>query len=165
MNSRLVVLLDTCVLINLFNGECSDLLGGLIQYDFRITTHVEGEITDSGQVSILQRLIENEVVCTVSITDDQTNICIEQYMQKLAAGEASCIALAIKNNWLICTDDCLASKLAYNEMGPGKVLSTPGLILQAIRNGLISVDKADEIKKQLEEYRFRMSFGSFHDIV
>ena len=165
MNSRLVVLLDACILINLFHGECSDLLGALVQYDFRITTHVEGEITDSGQLCILHRLIDHEVVSIERITDDQTNQDIERYMHKLAAGEASCIALGKRKNWFICTDDSLASKLAFKELGPGKVLSTPGLILQAIKYGLISIEEADIIKGRLEEHRFTMSFPSFHDVV
>ncbi len=57
MNSRLVVLLDACILINLFNGECSELLGTLTEYDFRVTTHVKDEITDSGQAEALEKLM------------------------------------------------------------------------------------------------------------
>ena len=165
MNSRLVVLLDACILINLFHGECSELLGTLTEYDFRVTTHVKDEITDSEQAEVLENLIERGVVSTVPVTDDQINLCIEQFMCRLNAGEASCIAVAISTGWFIGTDDSLAIKIAGAEMGPGKILTTPGLIEQAIRKGFISIDEADDIKERLEEHRFRMSFESFHDIV
>jgi predicted nucleic acid-binding protein len=165
VNSRRVVLLDACILINLFHGECFELLDILTEYDFRVTTHVKEEIIDSEQAFALEDLIKLGVVSTVSVTDDQTNLCIERLMCRLDAGEASCIAVAISTGWFIGTDDSLAIKIAGAEMGSGKILTTPGLIEQAIRKGLISVDKADEIKKRLEEYRFRMSFESFHDIV
>ena len=165
MNSRLVVLLDACILINLFHGECSELLGTLTEYDFRVTTHVKDEITDFEQAEALENLIEHGAVSIVPVTDDQTNLCIEQFMHRLDVGEASCIAVAISTGWFIGTDDSLAIKIASAEMGSGKILTTPGLIEQAIRKGLISVDKADEIKERLEEYRFRMSFESFHEIV
>lgn len=165
MNSRRVVLLDACILINLFHGKCSELLGTLTEYDFRITTHVKDEITDSEQVKALDDLIKHGVVSTVSVTDDQTNLCIERLMRRLDAGEASCIAVAISTGWFIGTDDSLAIKIASAEMGSGKILTTPGLIEQAIRKGLISVDEADNVKERLEEHRFRMSFESFHDIV
>lgn len=165
MNSRPVVLLDACILINLFHGECSELLGSLAEYDFRVTTHVKDEITDSEQAEALENLIERGVVSTVSVIDDQTNICIEQFMRRLDPGEASCIAVAISTGWFIGTDDSLAIKIASAEMGPGKIFTTPGLIEQAIRKGYISPDEADDIKKRLEEHRFKMSFESFHDIV
>ena len=57
MNSRLVVLLDACILINLFHGKCSELLDTLTEYDFRITTHVKDEITDSEQAEALKKLM------------------------------------------------------------------------------------------------------------
>ena len=165
MNSRLVVLLDACILINLFHGKCSELLSTLTEYDFRVTTHVKGEITDSEQAEALEHLIEHGVVSTVSVTDDKTNLSIERLMHRLDAGEASCIAVAISTGWFIGTDDSLAIKIAIAEMGPGKIFTTPGLIEQAIRKGFISTDEADEVKERLEEYRFRMSFESFNDII
>lgn len=165
MNSRRVVLLDACILINLFHGKCSELLSTLTEYDFRVTTYVQDEITNSEQAGALENLIEHGVVSTVSVTDDKTNLCIERLMRRLDAGEASCIAVAKSTGWFIGTDDSLAIKIAIDEMGSGKILTTPGLIEQSIRKGLISTDEADDVKERLEKSRFRMSFESFHDIV
>ena len=49
---------------------------------------------------------------------------------------------------------------------PGiQILNTPGIILLAVRKGVLTIQKADEIKVDLENNRFRMGFRSFGDLV
>ena len=47
----------------------------------------------------------------------------------------------------------------------GRLVTTPGLFVLAIRSGALSIDAADEAKAILEQHRFRMSFKSFRDVL
>lgn len=165
MNTGMIVLLDTCILINMFRGECTDILGSLVQYDFRVTSHVVNEITDPEQQSVLRRLIEHGVLSVELVSDNSTIQDIEFYMHRLAAGEASCLAVAKHNNWIVGTDDGLAIRIVEREIASNKVITTPGLLVTAIRYGIVSIEEADSIKELLETDKFRMSFKSFSEIV
>ena len=41
------------------------------------------------------------------------------------------------------------------------IINTPGILLAAIRAGVLTVAAADEIKTKLEQRRFKMKFDSF----
>ena len=49
-------------------------------------------------------------------------------------------------------------------LGPGQLLTTPGLFVLAIRARVISVEDADRCKAVLEENRFKMRFNSFSEV-
>ena len=46
-----------------------------------------------------------------------------------------------------------------------RILNTPGILLLAIRAGLLSVDEADGLKARLETHRYRMKFDAFRDVL
>ena len=50
-------------------------------------------------------------------------------------------------------------------LGPGRLVTTPGLFVLAIRAGVISVEQADHAKAVLEGNRFRMGFKSFREVI
>jgi hypothetical protein len=50
-------------------------------------------------------------------------------------------------------------------LGKGNTLTTPGLLLVAIRDGLLTVEEADAMKAKLETRRFTMPFQSFREFV
>lgn len=54
---------------------------------------------------------------------------------------------------------------ALARLGPGRILTTPGLYVVAIRSGLVSVKEADADKATLEACKFKMDFSSFRDLV
>ncbi|MGH9342361.1 MAG: hypothetical protein ACRD19_01145 [Terriglobia bacterium] len=45
------------------------------------------------------------------------------------------------------------------------MLTTPGIIVLCIRQGLLTIDEADQLKAILETKRFKMTFGSFREVV
>ena len=55
--------------------------------------------------------------------------------------------------------------MARERIGEGRILNTPGILLLAIRAGLLSVDEADVLKARLETHRYRMKFDSFRDVL
>ena len=164
MNSRAVVLLDACVLINLFHVGRTDLLEGLAGYDFRITTQVQSEITEPDQIEELELLIEQGILHIEPVTDVAIVLDTERLMKRIQAGEASCIALAKHTGWIVGTDDKKARSMAAEDKSL-RILTTPELLVVAIQRGLLSIEEADRIKVQLEEHRFTMAFGSFRDVV
>jgi hypothetical protein len=69
-------------------------------------------------------------------------------------------------NWILGTDDSKGAKWKKVISAAGiQVLNTPGILLLAIRQKVLTVERADEIKTLLEANRFRMGFASFRDLV
>jgi hypothetical protein len=74
--------------------------------------------------------------------------------------------LAQTKNWYIASDEKrVFRREALARLGEGRILTTAGLLVLAIRANLLTVEQADQIKLVLETKRFRMAFGSFRDIV
>jgi predicted nucleic acid-binding protein len=80
-------------------------------------------------------------------------------------GEAASLAWAIIEKAAIACDDRRARREAIARLGEGQILTTPGLLLAAIRDGLLSIELADAMKVTLEARRFRMPFGSFKELL
>lgn len=165
MSARLVIVLDTCVLINLFNGDCMGLLESLPRFDFRITTHVREEIEDERQTAVLEALLEQGAIKLEEVTDQNVILEIEHLARTVGIGEASCIALAAEKGWCVGTDDGLARGMVAEELGSGRILTTPGLLFAAVSEGQLDVKEADEIKDRLAQSRFEMDFESFADLL
>lgn len=84
----------------------------------------------------------------------------------MGAGEAASLALAIHRGWAVASDEKRAFRReALARLGPGRILTTPGLYVVAIRAGLLSVAEADADKARLEICRFKMNFASFKELV
>jgi predicted nucleic acid-binding protein len=161
----MVVLLDACLLINLLRVGRADLLECFSEYDFRVTSLVAEEITDEKQKVELASILERGVVRLEPITDQEVIVEIEKQAKEVGRGEASCLVLGWKTGWAVGTDDGKARRLNEKAERPTPLLTTPGLIVQAIRKGLLTVAEADEIKERLEAHRFTMAFKSFQDVL
>jgi predicted nucleic acid-binding protein len=161
-----IVVTDANILINLIHAEALELLGCLDGYEFVIVDQVEGEITRPEQATVLRHAIDvgwlrREVVDTIeglSIFADLARI--------MGRGEAACLALAETRRWYVASDEKkVFRREALARIGHGKILTTAGLIVQAIRAKQLTIDQADAIKIMLEAKRFRMAFTSFRDII
>lgn len=64
---------------------------------------------------------------------------------------------------VLATDDGRMQREIRDRLGSNHLVSTPGILLAAIRTGRITVHDADRCKALLAENRFRMSFTSFRD--
>jgi predicted nucleic acid-binding protein len=82
----------------------------------------------------------------------------------MGAGEAASLALAIHMGWAVVSNEKRAFRReALARLGPGRILTTPGLYVVAIRAGLLSVAEADADKARIETWKFIMGFLSFGD--
>ncbi len=165
MSIRIVVT-DANILINLIHAQVLDLLGRLDGYEFVVVDQVEAEITRPEQMDILRKAIEAGWLRREVISAIEGLSIFADLVRVMGRGEAACLALAQTQNWYVASDEKkVFRREALARLGQGRILTTAGLIVLAIRANLLTVEQADQIKLILETRRFRMAFDSFRDII
>ena len=162
---RAVVVCDACVLINFLVVGRLDLLSENPAFRFVVTEHVIEEITDLAQKENLAAALREGKIQQIDLTDPEGLALFAELRKTLGSGEAAAIALAAQRSWAIATDDSGTRRQVESYLGRGRLLTTPGILLQAIRGGVLTVQEADGIKANLEAHRFKMSFRSFADLI
>ena len=157
---------DSNILINLAHISRLDLLGKLPPFSFVVPEEVIKEITDQGQAGPVQEAIASAVLQEVQLSSIAELQIYARLVRTLGSGEAACLALAECRNWLIASDE---RKSFYREavvrLGQKRILNTAGILLTAIRLGVLSVEEADQAKVFLQQRRFIMKFDSFRDLL
>ena len=157
---------DTCILINLVRVHRLDLLGALPPYVFHVPLEVRSEITYPEQLTELEEAFNRGWIQEARLEAIDELQFFTKASEQLGSGESACLALTEARGWILGTDDSKGAKWKKVISAPGiKVLNTPGIILLAIRQGILTVQQADEIKTTLEANRFRMGFSSFQDLI
>lgn len=161
-----IVVADANVIINLIHAGHLALLGALPGYEFVVPEDVVSEVSDPAQQAALYATINAGHVRRETITAPAELTRYAQLRQVVGKGEAACLALAESRGWLIASDEKgRFRREVLAGLGTGRLVTTPGLFVLAIRSGVLSVDQADEAKAVLERHRFRMAFKSFRDVV
>ena len=84
----------------------------------------------------------------------------------MGRGEAAYLAFAAFPGYAIAGDEKKVFKgEAISRLGAEQILPTPGIFVLALRQGLITVEEADDMKTVLERNHFRMKFSSFSEIL
>ena len=160
------MVVDTSVIINFIHIKRLDLLGNLPGYRFVIPDHVLEEIERERQKEALRDALSAGYVSLVSITDPEEIGLYGRNTRIMGKGESACLAIAQKRRWFIASDEKRRFRReAVKRLGEGKILTTPGILLMAIKAGILSVEEADRAKAILEGCRFRMTFKSFSDLL
>lgn len=94
--------------------------------------------------------------------DDQENHLFEQYLVRVNAGEASCLAVAGQRGGRILTDDRDARELASQLSIP--VSGTLGILLRLVQMQTISLDKANECLRRMIGKGYRSPVGRLDDL-
>jgi len=81
----------------------------------------------------------------------------------LHRGEASCLAVAAHRGWALLTDDSRARKAARNMNVV--VSGTLGVLVQAVRRGLLTSDDADALLAEMLAAGYRSPYGSLAQLV
>jgi len=143
-----------------------DLLGRLPGFDFVVTPDVLAEIVQPDQKQQLENAVARGILRVESLSDPDALALFGELRRLMGVGEAASLSLAISKGWAVASDEKKAFRReASARLGPGRILTTPGLYLLAIRGGVLSVDEADGDKVTLEACRFKMDFASFRDLV
>lgn len=161
-----IVALDASVLINFIRIGRIELLGNLPAMTFMVPNEVENEITDGTQAAALKEATAAGHLQQTAMTDPaelEHHVTLTRYLGK---GEAACLTLAKTRGWSLASDEKrLFWRTAIAEIGETRILTTPDLIVHAIRADLASVEEADRWKRLLAERRFRMKFDSFAELL
>jgi predicted nucleic acid-binding protein len=142
------------------------LLAAIPSYEFVIPEDVIAEITDGEQRQALEGATAAGYLVRATVTDPAEQASYGELRLVMGKGEAACLALAQSRGWLIASDEKgRFRREVFARLGEGRLVTTPGLFVLAIRAGAISVAEADHAKAILENHRFRMAFASFRDVV
>lgn len=157
---------DACILINLLRAHRLDLLGAVPPYVFCVPIEVLGEITYPDQQAELKEALDRGWIQEARLEAIEELQIFAQANEQLGSGESACLALAQTRTWILGTDDSKGIKWKKVVSASGlPVLNTPGILLLAIQQRVLTVEQADEIKALLEANRFRMGFASFRELV
>jgi predicted nucleic acid-binding protein len=161
-----IVVADANVLINLIHAGQLALLAALPGHEFVIPDDVVSEIIDPEQHRVLEATFAAGHLRRETLTDPQEMARYADLRAIMGKGEAACLALAESRGWLIASDEKrLLRREVERRLGPGRLITTPGLFVLGIRAGVLSIEEADRAKDLLEQRRFRMPFQSFRDVV
>ncbi|MBA3973397.1 MAG: hypothetical protein C0504_04155 [Candidatus Solibacter sp.] len=161
-----VVVTDANILINLVHIGRLSILGRLAQFEFVVPDEVVVEILNEDQAAALQAAIDAQHLARVSFQNTEELTAFTALASFLGKGESACLALAQQRGWWVASDEGGAFRReAQQRLGPGRLVNTPGILLSAIRAGVLTVDEADEAKAILEQHRFRVRFGSFRELL
>ena len=161
-----IVLTDANIIINLIHTHCLGILGKLSGYEFVVPGEVVREVTDPRQSEALRLAIDAGAVRAITIDDVATLKLFAELLAIMGSGEAACLSLAQTRGWFIASDEKkVFRREALARLGPGRIMNTAGILLVAIRAGVICVDDADRMKAELERHRFRMPFASFRELL
>ena len=161
-----VVVTDTNILINLIHVGFLDLLSKLPAYTFVVPEEVVKEVSDPRQRQALEEALSCGVLQVVQLTDPAELTAYAQLITFLGNGEAACLSFAEYRNWLIASDEKKKFRReALARLGSARMLNTPGILILAIKAGLLTIEEADNAKAVLQTHRFAMSFNSFRDVL
>lgn len=162
-----LVFVDASVLINFLHIDRSDLLGAMAEHRFVIPEEVgEEEILRSEQRARLQRALAAGHLGIETSTNLEEIALAAELRQFLDRGEAISLAMAQhRRGSIACDERGRFRSEARIRLGMSRILTTPDLLLIAIRQGLLDVREADHLKLFLERKSFRMRFASFADLL
>lgn len=160
------VVLDASVVINLIHAGRLDLLGKIEGYEFVVPDQVIAlEVTYPEQAKALSAALEAGWVRRAETTDTVEMELYAELSAVMGKGEAACLAMAAHRRWLLaCDEGGRFLREATYRLGSDMLLNTPGILLLAIRRGVLSVEEADGIKAMLAQRRYAMPFASFRDL-
>lgn len=165
---RELVLLDASVLINFLNVHRLDLLSEHPCFRFIVTNHVMHEITNADQTSTLHAAIQASAVLETEVSSTEEVTIFGDLVQTsiLGPGECAALAAAIHRKLRVAIDDKAARSKAKALFGFTSFLGTADLVVELLKEGMLTVSDADAMKLSWEAtYRFRLPFKSFAEVV
>lgn len=161
-----VVVADANIIINLIHVSSLGLLPQLAGYEFVVPGEVIREVIQPDQALVLRSSLGSGHLREVTIEDLATLHLFAELTAVMGAGEAACLGLAQTRGWLLASDEKgIFRREAVARLGSGRIVNTAGLLVLAIRAGVMTVEEADRIKHRLEQHRFRMGFTSFREVI
>lgn len=164
-------IVDSSTLLNFVLTTSLELLLSLCGYSFRIPPHVYAEIEPKRGREVLLPAIDQGRLLVEVLTDEEMKQA--EALQAptreggLDPGEAQVVAVAISRGWRALVDDKAAQRILRSKRGEGSWLTTPTIIVEAIKQGRLTVEEADTLREAMDEKAsFRMKgFASFRELM
>ena len=160
------VALDASVLINFLILNRLGMLPDLPGYRFVVLDAVEQEVRRPQQQSTLARAFEHSFVDHAGAANAEELEVFADHRRVMGLGEAACLAAAEVRGWMMASDERrLFRTIALERIGEDRILTTPAILVLAVKTGVITVEELRESKEELERNRFRAPLEAFGGLV
>lgn len=141
--------LDASVLINFLILDRTVLFRNLPGLEFVVPEAVEVEVRRDDQRRTLATSLASGEIRLVRVESFHEIAAAESLRRDLGAGEANRLALAESRGWIVaCDEGGRFRRQAIQRLGEARLLTTPGLLLRAIRAGVLTVPEADAMPRR-----------------
>jgi predicted nucleic acid-binding protein len=152
--------------MNLFHIDRLALLGQLTGFEFVVPPEVIQEISQARQAAVVATALSQGFFKQEALVEIPALSLYAELVATLGKGEAACLSLAVTKGWMIASDEKKKFRReVLARIGADRLLNTPGLLLLAIRLGVLSVAEADAALQVLASHRFKVKFKSFRDLL
>lgn len=160
------VALDASVLINFLILNRMGILSDLPGYRFVVLDAVEQEVRRPQQQLTLTRAFEQGFVDHAGAANPGELEVFADHRRVMDLGEAACLAAAEVRGWMLASDERrLFRTIALGRIGEDRILTTPAILVLAVKAGVIAVEELRESKEELERNRFRAPLEAFEGLV
>lgn len=165
------LIVDSSTLLNFVLTDSLELLLAFPAFSLRIPPRVYREIEPGRGREALLPAIEQGRLLVETLTEKEIQLAEDLQAPTreggLDPGEAHVVAMAISRGWRALVDDKAAKRILRSKRGEGSWLTTPGIIVEAIRQGFLTVEAADQLRGAMDEKAsFRMKgFSSFRELL
>ena len=140
------IILDTDVLLGLIKSGRISILGQLTRFRFYTTDVNEKEVLVEGQKQVLAEAVDNGWITIVQLTDLQALQVFAKLRQwQLHNGESAAIAQALAMNARVAMHDNAGRRAARVELGAGHAHRLEDIIVEALREKVLTPAQCDEI--------------------
>ena len=164
-----IVILDNDCVSNLFLAESLELVLSLWAYKVFVVS--EGVITEAGNwpkygdnvCRILNELRDKNIIEVLTVDDgseEEVNALMLLRLKKpfLGLGESESIAIAKNRDFIVATDDQLATERCQVLFDSIEVVTTGDILKMAVADGLLEKSKVNEMWRLIREKRSKRSF-------
>jgi predicted nucleic acid-binding protein len=158
------VCVDTCVFVNFAIVGRVEVMVRISDFTFHVPQEVADEVIVDAQKQKLEEMLGSGGLKRAHLQSIGELEQFARHSQRFGKGESACLAIAGCRRWVFATDETKDKRLKKEIAAAGvRIVNTPGLLLKAIHQGLLTVGEADSIKAALEKNRFKMDFDSFQE--
>ncbi len=149
---------DTSLLLNFLRIDRTEILGALRGFRFHIINHVVNEVRQEAHAARLNAALTRGYVAEFALTDLVAIVDYNKLRLNLGDGEAATIAAGARLRWVIGLDEKgRARREAVARVGRENLINTVGVLLHAVRTGLLTLDQAERIRGELAAQRCHIS--------
>lgn len=146
---------DTSLILNFLRIDRMDILGALPGFRFAVLNHVIAEVTQEPHRARLETALTDGHVVEFELTDLSAIADYNSLRENLGDGEAATIAAGAHEQWIIGMDEkARAKREATDRVGEDNLLNTPGVLVYAVRVGVLTLEEAEQIRLDLADQNF-----------